>query len=642
MAERDPLKKPVETTKTPAPKETEKKEDTTEEKKEEGKEGEGEESKEPQQDERSQAYFRITLNSAPPTEKEEKKEDEKEKKEEELGISLSESLFADSPPQENLNISLSESLLPTPPAPKDEGLQIPLSESIFDILKEDDQQKSEEKDTVRASEGDSFVFDQRLGQIIGRPILSLSTRQHNYLEVVLNDPDGEIFAQIKDFKEVKAQIGFSEGKMEDKFTGVLSWVGRKLPDGTIIKAMDLGSNTSNTGLVESNTNKKITAEEIKEVLDTFGKDIGELEFGKPVQLKTALNSFPLSGPLLYSLEETSKNPNVFAQGDNNKGGFVSNPSTLNASLQPNPDSLTNPQSNASKSDKQKLKEMNASLNAISSINSVNNQPTSLLRSTLGNNPENKINDANELKIDKAGNINFNDSWMSSLTADASKKGQVVTVNEKGETTVATVGQGRETGLTIDYNENRAVFKYAPKVLLRTAFNNRSGYGSISISGWDVRNKTERGATLTVPDNSGGVSVADVPDWGTIKMADPIFDGCIYTWGDATRNGSRVPKSKEHMANIVSIAKVIQGLTDQTVGKGKKWTITSWYRLHVVKAKNSQHLVGRAVDFYYPGYQELYKKLNPTWMGGLALGGRSGNYMHIDNRPDGTLDTRWVY
>lgn len=610
---------------------------------------EGEEKKEEKRDEKVQAFFRITLNSAPPSEKEEeKKEDSEENKSGTLEVSLGESLlpFLDEVPKEKLAISLNEPLLPEPePSLVEEtggsGLQIPLSESIFDMLKGDDQEKEEDKDKVRPAEGDSYIFDQRLGHIIGRPILSLSTRQHNYLEVVINDPDGEIFARIKEFKEVKAQIGFSDGRLEDKFTGVLSWVGRQLPDGTIIKAMDLGSNTDSSSFVDSNANKKISQEEIKEVLDTFGKDFKDLEFGEPVQLKTALNSFPLSGPLLYSLQEVANDPNLFTENkaNDNKGGYGGNKPASGLSLQPNPEAFTGTSVNATKSDQQKMQEMKASLRAISSINSIQNEPDSFIKSTLGK-TDNKIKDADDLKIDKSGNINFNDSWMSSLVADAAQKGQVVTTNEKGETTVSTVGQGgRDTGIIIDYNENRAVFKYTPRILKRTAFNNRSGYGSISISGWDVRNKSERGATLTVPDNPAGVSIADVPDWGTIKMADPIFEGSVYTWGDATRNGSRVPKSKEHMANIISIAKVIQELTDQTVGKGKKWTITSWYRLHVVKAKNSQHMVGRAVDAYFPGFRELHKKMYSTWMGGLAI---DKGFIHIDNRPGGNLDSRWTY
>lgn len=618
--------------------------------KEEGKEGEeakeGEESEEEKQDERIQAFFRITLNSAPPAEK--KEEEDKEDEAGTLEVSLTESLlpFVDKIPKEKLDISLTESLLPEPAPPpekkEDTGLAIPLSESIFDLLKEEDQAKAEEKDKVRPAEGDSYVFDQRLGHIIGRPLLSLATRQHNYLEVVLNDPDGEIYAKIKDFKEVKAQIGFSDGKLQDKFTGVLSWVGRRLPDGTIIKAMDLGSTTGSSGFIDSNANKKITPEEIKEVLDNFGGDLSKAELGKPVQLKTALNSFPLSGPLLYSLEEVANDPNLYGN-KNNQGGFVPSPKTLDSSLQPNPEVLTPSTSNASKTDKQKLKEMNASLNAISSINSVQNKPTSFLKSALSNIDGVKIDDADDIKIDKSGNVNFNDSWMSSLTADAAKKGQVVTTDEKGETKVSTVGTGRETGLIIDYNENRAVFKYTPKILQRTAFNNRSSFGSISISGWDVRNKTERGATLTVPDNPAGVSLIDVPEWGTLKMADPIFEGSSYTWGDATKNGSRKP-TKEIMANIIGIAKAIQPLTEQTVGKGKKWTITSWYRDPASNrasggVPNSNHLTGKAVDAYFPEYKQLFAKLRngsapkrvdkQLWNGGLADGGRAGKFIHLD-------------
>jgi hypothetical protein len=214
---------------------------------------------------------------------------------------------------------------------------------------------------------------------------------------------------------------------------------------------------------------------------------------------------------------------------------------------------------------------------------------------------------------------------------------------RGNTIIETQpGKGDASGLVLDYAANRDAFVGHPEILKRTGLQLP---GMITVQGWNVTEKSTVGAsvTMSIATPSDPNKVINVPDWGAVKMSDPIFPGCVYTWGDATMGGERVP-TKPIMQQIAAIAQELQILTEKVMGKSGKFKINSWYRTPEANriaggASQSRHLVGDAVDFHYDTHgteAALYRSLEPTWKGGLAL--CPGSFCHIDLGARG----RWTY
>lgn len=127
----------------------------------------------------------------------------------------------------------------------------------------------------------------------------------------------------------------------------------------------------------------------------------------------------------------------------------------------------------------------------------------------------------------------------------------------------------------------------------------------------------------------------------VGVNDPIYYGSKFTWGEATKNGERIPETKSITYNIVKAAHTMDEIR-QYLGN-KPIRITSWYRTSIVNrrvggAPRSYHLTGKAVDFY-PTKMDLIeafmlmKKFQPQ--GGLAVG---RGFIHFDSGPS----RRWAY
>lgn len=472
------------------------------------------------------------------------------------------------------------------------------------------------------------VFDQRDGQILGRPYIVLSTRSHNYAEFILNDPLGDIYAQINDYQKVEIEVGFSNNVKYLKFTGVIAWIGRKLPNGTIVKAMDL------TATMKGNVNEVYNeGDAVKGTISLSADELTSIDLNNTdLKVGTYVSDFDLQSE--FPLTAKLYNSNFFSP--NIQTTTAIQPNTVNPYTQENLNS-----DNFSQTEKQL--QINQTIDAISSINAISkSENLSFAEKLIISSGLKKIDLKSKTTISAKGQASFNSSQIENVTQDLARKGEVLSVSSDGKIKQNRAGDGNQTSLSIDYNEFRQAFRYQPQIIKRSAFNNRSGFGSISINGWSVEDKKMIGATV-VSDNSPSPPATgsiNVPDWGEIKLSDPIFDGCVYTWADATKNGTRVP-TKEIMAKIVAIAPIIQQFTDQTVGKGNKWTITSWYRTPAANraaggSKNSQHLVGNAVDASFKGFKELHKSLYDSFEGGLAV---SNTFIHLDNRG---ARARWTY
>lgn len=123
----------------------------------------------------------------------------------------------------------------------------------------------------------------------------------------------------------------------------------------------------------------------------------------------------------------------------------------------------------------------------------------------------------------------------------------------------------------------------------------------------------------------------------------IYLGSNFTWGEATKNLTRIPENENITVRIVRMARVMDEVR-KYLGD-KPISVTSWYRPSAVNravggASQSQHLNGGAVDFNVAGMTpaQVYAKLEPWWgnRGGLAS---AAGFTHIDIRGS---RARWRY
>jgi hypothetical protein len=123
----------------------------------------------------------------------------------------------------------------------------------------------------------------------------------------------------------------------------------------------------------------------------------------------------------------------------------------------------------------------------------------------------------------------------------------------------------------------------------------------------------------------------------------IVPGIPLTWGEATKNCTRIPTSSEYVANAIRLAKVWGGVRDRF---GSPIRITSGYRPpHVNRAvggaRNSQHLYFRALDMVplngeYRRLWEVIKASEFTGLGDAVFMGRNKGFFHGDIRPSGRV------
>jgi hypothetical protein len=141
----------------------------------------------------------------------------------------------------------------------------------------------------------------------------------------------------------------------------------------------------------------------------------------------------------------------------------------------------------------------------------------------------------------------------------------------------------------------------------------------------------------------------------VTSSQPIYRGSNFTWGEATRDGERLPiatyfenrwiSGQTISANIIRMAKELDKIRDDF--GDRPITVTSWLRPPATNrivggVSNSQHLLGWAVDIQIQGYSphEVAKKLDPFWQGGL---GDSATFTHLDLRHLlGKPKARWNY
>lgn len=126
-----------------------------------------------------------------------------------------------------------------------------------------------------------------------------------------------------------------------------------------------------------------------------------------------------------------------------------------------------------------------------------------------------------------------------------------------------------------------------------------------------------------------------PKVGWVSANDRIHLGGHFSWGEFTKELTRVPQNAQVVDNIMRLANYLEDVRSR-FGKASI-VINSGYRPPSVNrsvggASNSQHLYGAAADIVVSGFRphEVYKHLN-QWHGDKGGLGDSASFTHIDLR-----------
>jgi rare lipoprotein A len=603
----------------------------------------------------------------------------------------------------SLTVSKGTKLTPFSNAPKSPENEIDLTGKKIETLQTDI--KFDDKnlpDTPR-----EFIFDSLLGDIIidGKtPYISLSSHQHSTAKFVIHDPDDTLRPQIAKLENVEIEAGFVNGYKLSKFVGLIYNIGRRLPGGTEIEAIDVSAPLAATGTgAVSSVNENPSANAATpdaatpssfKVKSTFtgdasfygkgdgfhGKQTANGETFDTNKMTAAHPSLPFG--TIIRVTNTKNNKSVIVRV-NDRGPYAAGRvidlsyaaaqaidivsaghgaikgEVLDAPKGTEVDQGKTPAKPAASKPVAPSSQTALAPDKPAAQTTTTPKPESTTTSPKQSLAKVAVEGTNlkiapeQHKLQKQGATIVQQSPLSAAEQEAALQGKVLAV--RGNTVTPTApGEGKPSGVILDYAGNRSAFIGHPVVTKRTNRQLQSGYGAIAVQYYNMNNKQVEGAVVNTPApvSQHPTGVITAPQWGTTLLSQKIDGQEIYTWADATKNGSRVPASKEIMQGIIRIARILAPLTKEA-GQSK-FTVTSWYRdpannTRVGGAVDSRHLYGDAVDFYFdgPGYEQLFKKLwadgengSGGWKGGVAKG---GGFIHLDDRgSQGQSRSRWYY
>jgi hypothetical protein len=123
---------------------------------------------------------------------------------------------------------------------------------------------------------------------------------------------------------------------------------------------------------------------------------------------------------------------------------------------------------------------------------------------------------------------------------------------------------------------------------------------------------------------------------TFYTDQPIIPNGNFTWGEATRNATRIPSTRDIVENIMALASALQPVRNRL---GRPFQVNSWYRPPDVNAavggaQFSQHLTGRAVDVQVQGLtgRQVANAVMLSWPGGIGIYSNMPLVIHLDIGP----------
>lgn len=430
----------------------------------------------------------------------------------------------------------------------------------------------------------TLTFSNLNGDFVGTAEILLSDRRHSQIKCTLNDEAQELWSQLDGSKasEVSVRVGYLPDNVHEVLKGKLYWVGRIPPDKVMFEVLD--------SAFELNQSTVSRVNESEDEVDGEGEETesSEGEEAETDVTDEALAALPGATPEPAEAAETGEaDPNSVRAGvllqeasEAATGGRPKKPQVENAT------------------------------------------------ETIGMEFENR----GASSTSGAGQPILGRGALRAAQDEAARRGEII--SSDGDTISQTApGQAKDTGIIINWERDKDIFVRPPRIKKKTPYHVQ-GAGAMSVSGWDVAGKNSVGATVVTtnqPPPLDPQARANVPEWGEIRLSDPIYEGCSYTWADATRNGERVPESKAVMEGIVAIAKFIQFYTDR-YGEGK-WQINSWYRDPATNMSvsssgaNGPHTTGTAVDVNFPSMQQFHDELAQSHQGGVAI--YPGVFAHVD-------------
>ena len=120
--------------------------------------------------------------------------------------------------------------------------------------------------------------------------------------------------------------------------------------------------------------------------------------------------------------------------------------------------------------------------------------------------------------------------------------------------------------------------------------------------------------------------------GQVEKWDAIISGGNFSWGEATKDGTRMPPDVETSRRIIALATELQPRRERF---GQILHVSSWYRPPDVNAavggvSDSRHIFGDGVDLSNPNYSGYQlEKFFSDWPGGVGV---YHSHLHVDLGP----------
>jgi hypothetical protein len=142
--------------------------------------------------------------------------------------------------------------------------------------------------------------------------------------------------------------------------------------------------------------------------------------------------------------------------------------------------------------------------------------------------------------------------------------------------------------------------------------------------------------VTPPPAYSGIPFKLPGNVSTFYTDQPIIPGGSFTWGEATKNATRIPETETIVNYIIALARQLQIARDQL---RRPFQVNSWYRPPAVNAavggaSRSYHLSGRAADVEVSGLsgRQVANLVFSWWPGGIGIYSHLPNVVHLDIGP----------